>query len=157
MATKLRLTRHGSKKRPFYWLVAADVRAPRDGSYIEKLGTFNPLLEKDHPERIKLNQDRIVHWFSKGAEPTERVVKLCKIVNIKLPKAIEKKYDSILAKKVAEHKAKVAEEKKAAEAKAKAEAAEKAAEAKAQEEESKAEEAAENEGAPAEAPEAKSE
>lgn len=137
MATKLRLTRHGSKKRPFYWVVAADVRSPRDGSYIEKLGTFNPLLEKDHPERIKLNQDRISHWFSKGAEPTERVVKLCKVANIKLPKAIEKKYDSILAKKVAEHKEKVAQEKKEAEAKAKAEAAEKAANV------------SENEGAPA--------
>ncbi|MBP9791911.1 MAG: 30S ribosomal protein S16 [Rickettsiales bacterium] len=104
MTTKLRLTRHGSKKRPFYWLVAADVRSARDGSYIEKLGTFNPLLDKDNPERIKLNKDRIEHWFDKGAQPTERVIKLCKLSNIKLPKAIAKKYDAILAKKIAEHK-----------------------------------------------------
>jgi small subunit ribosomal protein S16 len=121
MTTKLRLTRHGSKKRPFYWLIAADVRAPRDGSYIEKLGTFNPLLDKDHPERVKFNQERVAYWFSKGAQPTERVVKLCKIANIQLPKNIAKKYDSILAKKIVAHKAKVEQEKKEAEAKAKAE------------------------------------
>jgi len=123
MTTKLRLTRHGSKKRPFYWLVAADVRSARDGGYIEKLGTFNPLLDKDNPERIKLNKDRVEHWFDKGAQPNERVIKLCKLSNIKLPKAIAKKYDSILAKKVAEHKASLEQAQKEAAAKAKEEAA----------------------------------
>jgi small subunit ribosomal protein S16 len=123
MTTKLRLTRHGSKKRPFYWLVAADVRSARDGGYIEKLGTFNPLLDKDNPERIKLNKDRVEHWFDKGAQPTERVIKLCKLSNIKLPKAIAKKYDAILAKKVAEHKASLEQAQKEAAAKAQEEAA----------------------------------
>ena len=122
MATKLRLTRHGSKKRPFYWVVAADVRAPRDGSYIEKLGTFNPLLDKDHPDRIQLNKARIEHWFGKGAHPTDRVIKLCQVLNVKLPQAIAKKHNAIIAKKVIEHKAKVEQEKKAAELKAKEEA-----------------------------------
>jgi small subunit ribosomal protein S16 len=122
MATKLRLTRHGSKKRPFYWVVASDVRAPRDGSYIEKLGTFNPLLEKDHPERIRLNKERIEHWFEKGAQPTERVITLCKVSNVTLPNAIIKKYDAVLAKKIAAHKEKVEQEKKAAAAEAEAQA-----------------------------------
>ena len=123
MATKLRLARHGSKKRPFYWVVASDVKAPRDGNYIEKLGTFNPLLDKDHPERIRLNKERVEHWFGKGAQPTERVIKLCQVSNIMLPEAIAKKYNTIIAKKALEHKAKLEQAKKEAEAKAKEEAA----------------------------------
>jgi small subunit ribosomal protein S16 len=75
MALKLRLARGGSKKRPFYSIVAADVRAPRDGRYIEKLGTFNPLLPKD-VERVVLNRERIEYWLSKGAQPTDRVLRL---------------------------------------------------------------------------------
>lgn len=85
MATKIRLTRHGSKKRPFYWLVAADNRAPRDGDFIEKLGTFNPLLPKDHPERIKFKGERITHWLKVGAKPTERSEKLMNIIGIEVP------------------------------------------------------------------------
>lgn len=75
MALKLRLARGGSKKRPFYSIVAADVRAPRDGRYIEKLGTFNPLLPKD-AERVVLKKERIEYWLSKGAQPTDRVLRL---------------------------------------------------------------------------------
>ena len=76
MATKIRLARGGSKKRPYYRIVAADVRAPRDGRFIEKLGTFNPLLAKDNPERVTLVVDRIKYWLSEGAQPTDRVLRL---------------------------------------------------------------------------------
>jgi len=76
MATKIRLARGGSKKRPYYRIVAADVRAPRDGRFIEKLGTFNPLLAKDNELRVSLREDRIKHWLSEGAQPTDRVLRL---------------------------------------------------------------------------------
>ena len=127
MATKLRLSRHGSKKKPFYWFVVADSRAPRDGDYIEKVGTYNPLLSEDKAERIVLKQDRIAYWLDKGAQPSERVIKLCKLSNIALPENIVKKHDSVLAKRIANHKALVA--KKAAEEAAAQEEAAKAAQA----------------------------
>ena len=73
MAVKIRLARGGSKKRPFYRIVAADERAPRDGRYIERLGTYNPLLPKDSSERVVMNAERIQHWLSTGAKPTDRV------------------------------------------------------------------------------------
>ena len=76
MAVRIRLSRGGSKKRPFYRIVAADQRAPRDGRFIEKLGTYNPLLPKDHAERLVLDAEKIKSWLSKGAEPTERLQKL---------------------------------------------------------------------------------
>lgn len=76
MAVKIRLARGGTKKRPFYSIVAADIRAPRDGRFIEKLGTYNPLLPQDNAERIKINEDRIKYWVSVGAKPTDRVLKL---------------------------------------------------------------------------------
>ena len=75
MATKIRLARGGSKKRPYYRIVAADVRAPRDGRFIEKLGTYNPLLPKDSAERVTLNKDRVQHWLDHGALPTDRVAR----------------------------------------------------------------------------------
>lgn len=75
MATKIRLARAGSKKRPFYRIVAADVRAPRDGKFIEKLGTYNPLLPKTNAERVVLVKDRIQYWLDKGAKPTDRVLR----------------------------------------------------------------------------------
>ena len=73
MSVSLRLSRGGSKKRPFFRIVAADIRAPRDGRYIERLGTYNPMREKDDPERVNLNLERIKYWLSVGAKPTERV------------------------------------------------------------------------------------
>ena len=73
MAMKIRLARGGSKKRPFYRVVAADSRMPRDGRYIEKLGTYNPLLPKDSEERVKLDMERVKYWLGEGAEPTDRV------------------------------------------------------------------------------------
>ncbi|MFV0430896.1 MAG: 30S ribosomal protein S16 [Alphaproteobacteria bacterium] len=76
MAVKIRLSRGGAKKRPFYHLVAADVRAPRDGKYIERLGFFNPMAAKDAEDRTRLNEERIQHWLKEGAQPTLRVQKL---------------------------------------------------------------------------------
>ena len=73
MAIKIRLARGGSKKRPFYRIVAADSRMPRDGRFIERLGTYNPLLAKDSEERVKMNIERIQHWMGLGAQPTDRI------------------------------------------------------------------------------------
>lgn len=73
MAMKIRLARGGSKKRPHYAIVATDSRMPRDGRFIEKLGTYNPLLPKDDERRVVMNVERIQYWISKGAQPTDRV------------------------------------------------------------------------------------
>lgn len=75
MALKLRLARGGTKKRPFYHIVVADARSPRDGRFIEKLGTFNPLLAKDNEGRVVLDTERAKHWLSVGAQPTDRVLR----------------------------------------------------------------------------------
>ena len=75
MSLKLRLARAGAKKRPFYRIVVADVRAPRDGRFIEKVGTYSPLLPSDSAERVTLDLERIQHWLSKGAQPTDRVLR----------------------------------------------------------------------------------
>ncbi|EEE37164.1 ribosomal protein S16 [Rhodobacteraceae bacterium KLH11] len=76
MAMKIRLARGGSKKRPFYRIVAADSRMPRDGRFIEKLGTYNPLLPKDSEERVKMNLERIQYWLDQGAQPTDRIARM---------------------------------------------------------------------------------
>ena len=73
MAMKIRLARGGSKKRPFYSIVAADSRMPRDGRFIEKLGTYNPLLPKDSEERVKMDMERVQYWLGQGAQPTDRI------------------------------------------------------------------------------------
>src|SRR6201993_3160956 len=75
MALKIRLARGGAKKRPFYSIVVADSRSPRDGRFIEKLGTYNPMVERDHAERLVLKEERIKHWLGVGALPTERVAR----------------------------------------------------------------------------------
>ena len=75
MAIKIRLARGGSKKRPFYRIVAADSRMPRDGRFIEKLGTYNPLLPKDSEERVKMNMERVQYWLGQGAQPTDRIAR----------------------------------------------------------------------------------
>jgi len=79
---KIRLARGGSKKRPFYRIVAADSRMPRDGRFIEKLGTYNPLLPKDSEERVKMNVERIQEWMSKGAQPTDRVARMLEAAGV---------------------------------------------------------------------------
>lgn len=73
MALKIRLARGGAKKRPFYRIVVAEASSPRDGRFVEKVGTYNPLLPHGHAERIVLNHERIKHWLSVGAQPTDRV------------------------------------------------------------------------------------
>ncbi|MFC0410378.1 30S ribosomal protein S16 [Roseomonas elaeocarpi] len=75
MGLKIRLARAGAKKRPYYHIVVADSRSPRDGRFIEKLGSYNPMLPADHAERIRLQDDRIAHWLSQGALATDRVAK----------------------------------------------------------------------------------
>ncbi len=79
---KIRLSMGGAKKRPVYKIVVADSRFPRDGRFIEKLGSFNPLLPKEKKERIKLESERVKHWLSKGARPTVRVSRILGEVNI---------------------------------------------------------------------------
>ena len=76
MAMKIRLARGGSKKRPFYRIVAADSRMPRDGRFIEKLGTYNPLLPKDSEERVKMDMERVQHWHAQGAQTTDRIARM---------------------------------------------------------------------------------
>jgi len=75
MSLKIRLARGGAKKRPFYSIVVADSRSPRDGRFIEKLGTYNPMLERSHNDRVTLKTERIQHWLGVGALPTERVAR----------------------------------------------------------------------------------
>jgi small subunit ribosomal protein S16 len=75
MAMKIRLARGGSKKRPYYAIVAADSRMPRDGRFVEKLGTYAPLLPKDSEDRVKINMERVQYWLGQGAQPTDRVAR----------------------------------------------------------------------------------
>ncbi|MSP48518.1 MAG: 30S ribosomal protein S16 [Alphaproteobacteria bacterium] len=75
MALKIRMTRGGAKKRPFYSIVVAEHTSPRDGRFIEKLGTYNPMVAKEHPDRVRLNTERIKHWVSVGATPSDRVAR----------------------------------------------------------------------------------
>ena len=82
MALKLRLARGGTKKRPFYHIVVADARSPRDGRFIEKLGTFNPLLAKDNEGRVVLDTERAKHWVSVGAQPTDRVLRVLDVAGL---------------------------------------------------------------------------
>ena len=75
MSLKIRLARGGSKKRPYYQIVVADARSPRDGRFLEKVGSWNPMLAKDHPQRVELKADLIKEWIAKGAQPTDRVLR----------------------------------------------------------------------------------
>src|SRR5919107_6232050 len=83
MAVSIRLSRGGAKKRPYYRIVVADSRNSRDGRFIEKVGTYNPLLAKDSPERVKLDADRITHWLGVGAQPSDRVLRFLDAAGIK--------------------------------------------------------------------------
>lgn len=83
MALAIRLSRGGSKKRPYYRIVVTDSRSPRDGRFIEKVGTYNPLLAKDSPERVNLDSDRISHWLSVGAQPSDRVLRFLDAAGIR--------------------------------------------------------------------------
>ena len=126
MALRIRLARGGAKKRPFYRIVVAENTAPRDGRFIEKLGTYNPLLPKDHPERVVMNLERIQYWLSKGAKPTDRVLRFLDAAGImKRPPRYNPKKGQPGEKALAR---KAEKEAKAAEAAAEAEGGEEAAE-----------------------------
>ncbi|MDO9524894.1 MAG: 30S ribosomal protein S16 [Gemmobacter sp.] len=87
MSMKIRLARGGSKKRPHYAIVASDSRMPRDGRFLEKLGTYNPLLAKDSEDRVKMNVERIQYWLSHGAQPTDRVSRFLEAAGV-VPKTV---------------------------------------------------------------------
>ncbi|QIK40250.1 30S ribosomal protein S16 [Pontivivens nitratireducens] len=118
MAVTIRLARGGSKKRPFYRIVAADSRMARDGRYIEKLGTYNPLLPKDNEERVKMDAERVAYWMSTGAKPTDRVSRFLEAAGI-----VDKKERANMKKAEPGKKAKERAEQKAAKEAAAAEAA----------------------------------
>ncbi|RIJ24440.1 30S ribosomal protein S16 [Henriciella barbarensis] len=160
MALKIRLSRGGSKKRPFYRVVVADARAPRDGRYIEKLGTYNPRLPKDSEERVNIDGEKAADWIRKGAQPTERVARFLSQIEVdgkpivewkhgnnpnkgepgtKAKERLEEKAEKEAARKEAEEEAKRAAEE------AKNAPAEEEAPAEAEAEEAPAEEASEEE------------
>lgn len=115
MSVKIRLARGGSKKRPFYSIVVADSRAPRDGAFIQKVGTYNPMLPNDNPARVTLNEEAIKDWLSKGAQPTDRVAKMLGKANlIEAPAIIESPKKSA-PKAKAQERAKLAAKAAAAE------------------------------------------
>lgn len=122
MATVVRLARGGSKKRPFYRIVVADSRQPRDGRFIEKVGTYNPLLAKDSEQRVTMNVERIQEWMSKGAKPTDRVTRFLEAAGV-----VEKKTRANMKKaepgKKAQERVKERAEKEEAKKAAAAEAA----------------------------------
>jgi small subunit ribosomal protein S16 len=127
----MRLSRGGAKKRPYYRIVVADSRAPRDGKYLEQIGTYNPLLAKDDPARIKLDEDRARHWLSVGAQPSDRVARFLDAAGIKEREARnnpQKAEPGEKAKERAEEKAEKAREAEEAAKAAEAEAAEAPAE-----------------------------
>jgi len=139
MALKIRLARGGAKKRPFYRVVVADTRAPRDGRFIEKIGTFNPLLAKDDAARVVLDVERAKHWVGVGALPTDRVARFLSDVGV-LTRAARNNREKAKPKAKAQERleaARMAAEEAAAAAKAAAEAPAEAAPA----EEAPAEEA----------------
>lgn len=121
--TKIRLSRGGSKKRPYYYIVVAPATSPRDGRYIERVGTYNPMVPKDHPERINLKTERCQYWLGVGAQPTDRVARFLDDAGLmkRTPKNNPKK---ALPGKKAQERIKDAEDKarEAAEAAAAAEA-----------------------------------
>ncbi len=127
MAVAIRLSRGGAKKRPYYRIVVSDTRSPRDGKYLEQIGTYNPMLPKDSGERVKLNEDRARHWLSVGAQPTDRVHRFLDAAGVleRAPRNNPKKGEpGEAAKERAEEKAtkaaEAAEAAKAAEEEAKA-------------------------------------
>jgi len=160
MALKIRLSRGGSKKRPFYRVVVADARAPRDGRYIEKLGTYNPRLPKESEERVNIDGEKAADWIRKGAQPTERVARFLSQIEVdgkpivewkhgnnpnkgepgtKAKERLEEKAEKEAARKEAEEEAKRAAEE------AKNAPAEEEAPAEAEAEDAPAEEASEEE------------
>lgn len=122
MALKIRLARGGAKKRPFYKIVVAEVTSPRDGKFVERVGSYNPMLPADHADRVVLNADRIKYWLSTGAQPTDRVARFLGVAKlVEMPAQKNRPQKSQPKKK--------AQERLAAEVKAREEAAKAKAEA----------------------------
>ena len=133
MALKIRLSRGGSKKRPFYRIVVAEAAAPRDGRYVERIGHYNPMVAKDNEQRLVVDGERVKHWMGLGAKPTERVQKLLSALSLTAPVEMrDQPKKSAPGKKRAEREAEEAAAAEAAAAEA-AEAAAAAAEAPAEE------------------------
>ena len=138
MSVRIRLSRGGSKKRPFYKVVAADQRSPRDGRFIERLGSYNPMLPQDHAERFTINEERVKYWLSQGAQPTERLQKMLSNLGLTSKVVLREQPNKSAPKAKAQERLKEKEEKaRAAAEAAAAEAA--AAEASAPAEENNAE------------------
>jgi small subunit ribosomal protein S16 len=140
---KIRLARGGSKKRPFYRIVAADSRMPRDGRFIEKLGTYNPLLPKDSEDRVQMNMERVKYWLDQGAQPTDRISRFLEAAGVAEKKERNNPKKAEPGKKAqerAEEKANKAAEAEAAPAEEEAPAEEPVAEEAAAEETPAAEE-----------------
>ena len=154
MALKIRLARGGAKKRPFYRIVVAEASAPRDGRYVERVGTYNPMVPKEHEQRMTLNSERITFWLEQGAKPTDRVHKMLAAAGLaEAPVIRDQPKKSAPGKKRAEREAEAASA--AAEAAAAEEAAAAGAAAPAEEavaEEAPAEEAPAEEAVAEEAP-----
>ena len=105
---KIRLARGGAKKRPYYHIVVADSRSPRDGRFIEKVGAYNPLLKKDDPTRVTLKVERIQDWIKKGAQPTDRVARFLEAAGVIAKKARNNPKSAVPGKQMAERAAKKA-------------------------------------------------
>ncbi len=115
MAMKIRLARGGSKKRPHYSIVASDSRMPRDGRFLEKLGIYNPLLAKDDENRVKMDLDRVKHWLSQGAQPTDRVARFLEAAGVIAKTIRNNPKAGVPGKAMAERAAKKAEKAASAE------------------------------------------
>ncbi|WP_336965075.1 30S ribosomal protein S16 [Sphingobium aquiterrae] len=127
MATSIRLSRGGSKKRPYYKIVVTDSRSPRDGKFIERIGSYNPLLGKEDPKRVVLDLDRAKHWVAVGAQPTDRVARFLDVAGVKERAArvnpSKGKPGEKATERAEERAAKIAEAEEAAKAAAEAAAA----------------------------------
>ncbi|WP_426034149.1 30S ribosomal protein S16 [Cypionkella sp. TWP1-2-1b2] len=102
MSMKIRLARGGSKKRPHYSIVATDSRNPRDGRFLEKLGTYNPLLAKDSEERVKMNMERVQYWLGQGAQPTDRIARMLEAAGVLTKKVRSNPKSAVPGKRMAE-------------------------------------------------------
>ena len=114
MSLKIRLARGGSKKRPVYRIVVADARSPRDGRFIEKVGTYNPMLAKDSADRIVLVTERLTHWLSVGAQPTDRVARVLDAAGLMKREARSNPQQAVPGKKAQERAAEKAKKAEAA-------------------------------------------
>jgi small subunit ribosomal protein S16 len=108
MSIKIRLARGGAKKRPFYRIVVADSRSPRDGRFIERIGSYNPMVAQDHPDRLKIDTDRAKHWLGVGAQPTDRVAKFLANAGLMDPRARREQTKKNKPKAKAQERAKAA-------------------------------------------------